>query len=334
MRITGKKKPIAPKVDERRCIYFRASRPALASGQGIAATLLGFGNSSAVRLFACVRNWRAFMSQFDHSPLSSWPSAARARIRGVLTDIDDTLTTEGAITPDALDALHRLRAADLPVFAITGRPAGWSEAFALAWPVNAIVAENGALALWRSPAGQLQRNYLQNSTTRHANFQRLKAVATQILAELPHARLAQDSAGRETDIAIDHSEFHHLDAEDIQRVVQLMQNQGLNATVSSIHINGWVGEHDKLDGARWIVRQQLGRNLDAELNQWVYVGDSTNDARMFGHMPHSVGVANVARFWNALAHRPRYVTQGERGAGFAEAVAALLDARSVPDPRL
>jgi hypothetical protein len=268
------------------------------------------------------------MPQFAHSPLSSWPQAARARIAGVLTDIDDTLTTEGAITPDALDALHRLRAAGLPVFAITGRPAGWSEAFALAWPVNAIVTENGAVALWRGPTGQLQRGYLQDATTRRAIFQRLQTVAEHILSELPHARLAQDSAGRETDIAIDHSEHHHLPAADIQRVAQRMQNQGLNATVSSIHINGWIGGHDKLEGARWIVRQQLGRDLDAELDQWVFVGDSTNDARMFGHFPHSVGVANVARFWHQLPHRPRYVTAGERGAGFTEVVNAVLATRA------
>ena len=72
-------------------------------------------------------------------------------LRGVLTDIDDTLTTEGAITQDALDALAALRAAGLRVIAITGRPAGWSESFAATWPVDAIVAENGAVALLRAP---------------------------------------------------------------------------------------------------------------------------------------------------------------------------------------
>lgn len=273
-----------------------------------------------------VRNCHATMTELAPTPLSHWPAAARQRILGVLTDIDDTLTTEGAITPDALHALHRLRAAGLPVFAITGRPAGWSEPFALAWPVNAIVAENGAVALWRSPAGPLRRDYLQDAATRHANHQRLQAVAAQILAELPHARLAQDSAGRETDIAIDHSEHHHLPDADIQRVVRLMQSHGLNATISSIHINGWIGEHDKLAGARWIVRTQLNRELDNELDRWVYVGDSTNDARMFGHLANSVGVANVARFWNQLAHWPRYVTPSERGAGFAQVVDTLLAA--------
>ena len=264
------------------------------------------------------------------TPLALWPAAARARIHGVLTDIDDTLTTEGAITPDALDALHRLRAAGLPVFAITGRPAGWSEAFALAWPVDAIVAENGAVALWRGDAGELQRDYLQDAATRTTNFAKLQATAQRVLATLPQTRLATDSPGRETDIAVDHSEFAHLDEAAIARVVQLMKEDGLNATVSSIHINGWIGDHDKLAGARWIVRERLGRNLDAELERWVYVGDSTNDAAMFGHCPHSVGVANVARFWDRLAHRPRYVTQRERGAGFAELAQALLSARGVP----
>lgn len=260
-------------------------------------------------------------------PLSHWSRAARAAVCGVLTDIDDTLTTEGAITPDALAALHRLRSAGLPVFAITGRPAGWSEAFALAWPVNAIVAENGAVALACASDGQLQKAYLQSAPVRRANFARLQAVAQHILRTLPQARLATDSAGRETDIAIDHSEFSHLSEAEIAQVVSLMRAGGLNATVSSIHINGWIGGHDKLAGARWIVREQLGRELDDELARWVYVGDSTNDARMFGHLPHSVGVANVARFLPSLTQLPRYLTAGARGAGFAEVVDALLSAR-------
>jgi HAD superfamily hydrolase (TIGR01484 family) len=261
------------------------------------------------------------------TPLSQWPREARARIHGVLTDIDDTLTADGAITPEALQALHRLRQAGLPVFAITGRPAGWSEAFALDWPVDAIVAENGAVALWRGEQDRLCRDYLQDANTRAANFERLQATARHILVEMPQARLATDSPGRETDIAIDHSEFAHLNDDEIAQVVGLMRARGLHATVSSIHINGWIGEHDKLAGARWIVRSHLNRDLDAELDHWAYVGDSTNDARMFGHFPHSVGVANVARFWNALAHRPRYVATSERGAGFAEVADAVLSAR-------
>jgi hydroxymethylpyrimidine pyrophosphatase-like HAD family hydrolase len=149
-------------------------------------------------------------------------------------------------------------------------------------------------------------------------------VLAQIEAEVPGARRATDSAGRETDIAIDHSEFTHLPQEGIDHAVRIMRGAGMNATVSSIHINGWFGAHNKLEGARWIVRELWGRDLDAEMDRWVYVGDSTNDQLMFQHFAHSVGVANVARFVPQLQHLPRYITQGERGAGFAEVARAIL----------
>ena len=66
----------------------------------------------------------------------------------------------------------------------------------------------------------------------------------------------------------------------------------------------------------------------ATITSWVYVGDSTNDQLMFEAFANSVGVANIARFVPKLAHLPRYVTQGERGAGFAEVVAAILAGRN------
>ncbi len=254
--------------------------------------------------------------------LSHWPAASRRNLIGVFTDIDDTLTTEGAITPDALQALADLKTAGLHVIPITGRPVGWSVPFAAAWPVDAIVAENGALAL-----RAVSKLYQQDDETRRANFTRMHKVAARVLREVPGTSLAQDSAGRETDIAIDHSEFTQLPPERITQVVQILQSEGMNATVSSIHINGWFGAHNKWDGARWIVRELFGRNLGAEIDRWAYVGDSTNDQLMFEAFAHSIGVANIRRFEAQLTHKPRYITAGERGAGFAEVVRAILAAR-------
>ena len=271
-------------------------------------------------------------------PLALWQPP---HLRGMFTDIDDTLTTDGAITADALQALGALKAAGLHVIPITGRPVGWSEPFAQVWPVDAIVAENGAVALLPPVRNtgknalqplpekreQLSKLYLQDAATRAANYARMQQVLAHIEATVPGAQRAADSAGRECDIAIDHSEFTQLPQERIDQCVALMRAAGMNATVSSIHINGWYGTHDKLEGARWIVRQRLGRDLDAELNDWVYIGDSTNDQRMFQHFPHSVGVANIARFVPQLQHLPRYVTQRERGAGFAEMARLLLNVK-------
>ena len=262
-------------------------------------------------------------------PWCQFPQAAARAVRGVLTDIDDTLTSAGAITPDALDALAMLRAAGIPVFAVTGRPMGWSEAFAREWPLHAIVAENGAVALFRD-GGHLRIEYEQSQSTRARNTLRLNEVAARLLREVPGAALAQDSAGRVTDIAVDHSEFAHLAPAQIEQVVNLMRSQGMTATVSSIHINGWFGRHDKLSGARWIVRRLLNIDIDidAERSRWVYVGDSTNDQSMFGHFPLSVGVANLLHFKAQLSVWPTYLTEGERGSGFAEVARTLVAARA------
>jgi len=277
------------------------------------------------------------------TPLQHWPAADRRQLLGVFTDIDDTLTTDGAITHDALAALHALQAAGLAVIAITGRPIGWCAPFAQTWPVDAMVAENGAVAfvqgkkcLQATPPldSSLSKLYQQDAATRAENFRRLQAVAQRLLREVPGATLAQDSAGRETDIAIDHSEFNHLAPAQIAQAVQIMQAEGMTATVSSIHINGWYGSHNKLSGARWIVQQLYQRALDAELGHWAYVGDSANDQLMFQHFAHSVGVANILGVAAQLAHLPRYVTAAERGAGFAEVAAAVLAAKQAEPPAM
>jgi HAD superfamily hydrolase (TIGR01484 family) len=265
-------------------------------------------------------------------PLDQWPASDRRQIIGVFTDIDDTLTTDGAITDDALTALGQLKEAGLHVIAITGRPVGWSEPFARSWPVDAIVAENGSVALVRemahSPHGQVpigvRRLYQQDAKIRRRNFERMQHVAQRVLREVPGSTLAQDSDGRETDIAIDHSEFTHLPPRDIARAVAIMQSEGMSATVSSIHVNAWYGGHNKLEGARWIMRELYGRDLDAERDCWVYIGDSTNDQVMFAAFTNSIGVANIRRFLPDLTSLPRYVTQHERGMGFKECVAKLL----------
>ena len=262
-------------------------------------------------------------------PLSSWPQNSRQKIVGVFTDIDDTLTTEGAITSNALQALQDLKAAGLMVIPITGRPVGWSIPFASTWPVNAMVAENGAVALLHDATqNQVRKIYQQDLSTRTHNFQKMQHIAQRVMNEIPGTVMAQDSLGRETDIAFDHSEFHHLSQEQIQQVLKLLHQEGMTATVSSIHINAWFGDHNKWHGAQWILKELAGRDLNQELDQWVYVGDSTNDQVMFEHFTRSVGVANIKRFEKELKHLPKYIAQKERGAGFAEVAQTLLQTNS------
>lgn len=248
-------------------------------------------------------------------------------VHGVLTDIDDTLTREGALDPLALAALKRLAVAGVPVLAVTGRPAGWSEPFAREWPMLGIVAENGSVCLAKS-GSTVQKTYLQPPARRAAEHAHLQAVLAAIEAQVPGARRASDSDGRETDIAIDHSEHHHLDTTRIQQVQSLMRAAGLTATVSSIHINGWLGTHNKFTGACWALAQLVGVDLAQARAHWVYVGDSPNDQVMFEQLPMSFGVANLRRFEGQLTFPPRWLTRGERGAGFAEVADAVLAQRA------
>ena len=244
---------------------------------------------------------------------------------GVFTDIDDTLTTSGAITSDAFQALSTLKAKGFMVIPITGRPVGWCLPFSATWPVDAIVAENGAVALLKnSTTIQINKIYQQDLATRQHNFEQMQRIAQRVMKEIPGTVMAKDSSGRETDIAFDHSEFHHLTQNQIHQVVGLLQEEGMNATVSSIHINAWFGDHNKWHGAQWILKELTGRDLKQELDQWLYVGDSTNDQVMFEHFKHSVGVANIRRFEKELKHLPKYMTHQERGAGFAEVSKALI----------
>jgi HAD superfamily hydrolase (TIGR01484 family) len=267
-------------------------------------------------------------------PLAEWPVEQRRNIIGVFTDIDDTLTTHGAITPDALQALADLKAAGLHVIPITGRPVGWAEPFAASWPVDAIVVENGGVAfkIDMQPAyllpKLLSKIYQQDAVTRANNLARMARIAKQVLAQVPNAVLSRDHAGRETDLAFDYKEFEDLPPETVQAILAILRQAGMQTTVSSIHIHGCFGYFDKWTGAQWIVRELFQRDLAYELDQWVFVGDSGNDQAMFQHVTHSVGVANIRRFAAQLTHLPCYIAPSERGAGFAEVAAAILAAQS------
>ncbi|HEX6157157.1 MAG TPA: HAD-IIB family hydrolase [Burkholderiales bacterium] len=252
---------------------------------------------------------------------------ARA-VSAVLTDIDDTLTTEGKLTADAFSALERLRQAGFLVVPVTGRPAGWCDHIARMWPVDAVVGENGAFYFYYAN-GRLERRFQHDEATRAEKRARLKAIAERILASVPGCALASDQPYRETDLAIDYCEdVPPLPLSAAEHIAALMREAGLTAKVSSIHVNGWFGDYDKLATARRLFAERFGLDLEHANRQVVFAGDSPNDAPMFGFFQHSVGVANVRRFENLLKERPKYVTNAASGAGFGELAQHLLVAKS------
>jgi HAD superfamily hydrolase (TIGR01484 family) len=247
-------------------------------------------------------------------------------VRAVLLDIDDTLTTDGRLTAQAYAALERLHGAGLHVVPVTGRPAGWCDHIARMWPVDAVVGENGAFYFFHD-SNRLHKRFHDNASARAEKRARLEAVAARILTAVPGCALASDQPYRETDLAIDYCEdVTPLPLAAAERIATLMREAGLTAKVSSIHVNGWFGDYDKLAMTRRLFSERLGIDLGAANREVVFVGDSPNDAPMFAFFENSVGVANVRRF--DLPNEPKYVTRAPAGIGFAELAEHLLVAKS------
>lgn len=249
-----------------------------------------------------------------------------AGIKGLFFDIDDTLTTEGRLTGEAYAALARWKSADRIAVPITGRPAGWCDHIARMWPVDGVVGENGAFYFRHDAAARrLEKRFRDDAQVRAGNRARLAEVQKRILAEVPGCALASDQRYRETDLAIDFCEdVPALPLAHAERIASLMREAGMTAKISSIHVNGWFGDYDKLGMTKTLAHECFGIDLDEQKSAFAFAGDSPNDAPMFAFFPNSVGVANVRRYGALLAAEPAYVTQAEAGAGFAELVAHLL----------
>jgi HAD superfamily hydrolase (TIGR01484 family) len=262
-------------------------------------------------------------------PVAELPAAECRSIRAVLTDIDDTLTDHGRLPARAYEALERLQQAGLIVIPVTGRPAGWCDMIARFWPVDAVVGENGAFYFRYEPGSRrMIRRYARNLWQRQDDRTRLTEIGDEILATVPGAAIASDQAYREADLAIDFCEdVPPLSAADVDRIVAVFQRNGATAKISSIHVNGWFGNYDKLAMSRLLFQEIFGISMDQARRRIVFIGDSPNDAPMFGFFPNAVGVANVLLHRDRLIAEPAWVTARSGGDGFAELVDLLLAAR-------
>ena len=259
-------------------------------------------------------------------PFSYCPRTILAGIRGVFTDIDDTVSSEGRLTADAYGALEALKKAGLRVIPVTGRPAGWCDHIARFWPVDAVVGENGAFWMWLD--GRLKARFIQSDSERAEGRRRLDAVRADVLREVPGAGIASDQAFRYADLAVDFREdVPPLPRSEIDRIVAIFERHGAQAKVSSIHVNGWFGSYDKLSTTRAMMRELFAVDLDPEPERWIFCGDSPNDSPMFGYFPNAVGVANVRDLADSMPHLPAWITEARSGAGFVEMARALIEAR-------
>lgn len=259
-------------------------------------------------------------------PFKNFPKKDKQQIRYILTDIDDTLTLDGRLPAVAYSAMERLQQNGIKVIPITGRPAGWCDHIARMWPVDGLVGENGAFYFYYDQEQRkMVRRYWRDTEQRKNDAVKLEALATQIVQEVPGCMISADQSYREADLAIDFCEdVQPLAMDEVRKIVSLFEKAGAVAKISSIHVNGWFGNYDKLAMTRKLFEEIFSISLENSNQKIIFSGDSPNDAPMFAFFQNSVGVANILQFTDEITHKPTWVTEKKGGYGFAEMVEALL----------
>ncbi len=247
----------------------------------------------------------------------------------VFTDIDDTITEHGKIPPETIESIWEFNKAGIKVVPVTGRPAGWCDHIARMWPVAGVIGENGAFYYsYDEKNRKVIRKYLQTEDMRKKGQEKLKVIRERALKEVPGCGIASDQAFRIADLAIDFTEdVGPLSQAEVDKICEIAEDEGATYKVSSIHVNCWYGEYDKLTCFNIFLKDFTGKTLEQMDDKIIYFGDSLNDEPMFAKLKNTTAVANIKNFLNRLKNFPAYITEKESARGFHEAAEIILAKR-------
>jgi HAD superfamily hydrolase (TIGR01484 family) len=262
------------------------------------------------------------LSRADHSVFRN--------VRFVLTDMDETLTYQGRLAAQTYEALERLQRAGVTVIPVTAAPAGWCDQMARMWPVDGVVGENGGF-FFRRRLGHddgVERSFWHPAEHRQAVAYRLATIGAEVCETIPGAKLAKDQPFRLTSIAFAQPD----DRAARDTILAGLRRAGADATVNNLWILGWLGGYDKLAMTRRVMKEIYDIDVDRQNDEILYIGDSTNDAPMFGYFRHTVGVSTVVGYLSDIPTPPVWVTEGPGGAGFVQMANAVIASRASSQP--
>lgn len=257
------------------------------------------------------------------TPIERLTREEARRLDGLLFDLDDTLLDHGRLTEAAFGSLFRLREAGLRLAAVTGRPAGWGEVLARQWPIDGAVTENGAIAVF-SDSGRLRR--LDGADGGRAQLrQRLHSIVEALRVRVPELVPTDDVASRLSDYTFDIGEQRRAAPATIENATALARELGARTITSSVHLHVTLDGDDKASGTVRFLRRRFGLDATTCRFRFAYIGDSENDEACFSAFSTTLAVRN---FQGRPTVPPRFITRGQRAAGFVEAVNTLLERRS------
>jgi len=247
------------------------------------------------------------------------------KIKFVLSDLDDTITTEGRVPSESYSALWKLKEFSIKTIIVTGRPAGWCEMMARTWPIDGVIGENGAF-FFRYTNKQMKRFFASSPEHIESNTNKLNVIKNEILQKIPESKISSDQFCRMFDLAVDICEdIPPLTKVQTQDIISIFEKHGAQAKLSSIHVNGWFGTYDKLTTAKFILMNEFGLTEPQIQSSCLYAGDSPNDEPLFSYFENGVGVRNIEPYLPILKAKPQYITQNEAGKGFQELTDKVIE---------
>ncbi|HVW26766.1 MAG TPA: HAD-IIB family hydrolase [Polyangiaceae bacterium] len=245
------------------------------------------------------------------------------RLKGLLFDLDDTLLDGTRLSEKAYSSLFRLREGGLALVGVTGRPSGWAEVLARQWPVDGMVAENGAVACDVKDGAFRLVDF--SAAERARRRVRLAAIVEDLQSRFPWLRVSDDSSARRTDVAFDIGEHERVPPDDVAIVREAASALGARTITSSVHLHVSLDGANKASGAARFLAARFGWDTTESTGRVAFIGDSENDEACFSAFHTTIAVSN---FRGRLTVMPRFVTHAAKGAGFAEAAAAILSRRA------
>lgn len=246
------------------------------------------------------------------------------KIRGVFSDLDDTLTLHSLLRPSTVKAIYDLHKHGLSLVIVSGRPAGWADCLMRLFPLDAMIFENGAGLMVREN-DRIKTIALAKDADLPAQRKRLQSLFDEMHLQIPTLKLATDQPYRLYDYAIDFNEEPpFLDQNDVDKILGILSSQrDITAKLSSIHINYWCGTHTKVTACEYLLNS-IGSKMGLTKDSIVFSGDSPNDEPLFSFFEHTVGVANIQKYLDRMQSKPKYLTREEGGLGFEELSQVLL----------
>lgn len=244
------------------------------------------------------------------SPMVGLSALKDLNISLIISDVDDTITSNGKLKPNALEAMYKASEKGYRIILLSGGSAGWCEVYLRQWPIFMVVAESGAVMIYKDENGQIC--YQQNPIITKENLDS----RDKLLRMIGEERLSSDQYARLYDIAVDLSKVNEKELNDIKSMADVM---GASYAQSSIHLNIWFGDYSKSKGLLAFMNL-CGIDEETLKEESIYLGDALNDEEMFKLIPNSIGMKSVLDKKEEFKTLPKYISSYYGGDGFDEAL--------------